>query len=149
MTEYVHEAVRHSPELAHARYYSRTLLHNAAALGLSGTVKVLLDAGADPNGGGHQPLYGLANEYSGPGSGPIVRMLVAAGADINACDNVKRCTALHMAARRDHFETAAALLDCGADIDARDSNSATPLRRALNTRQKAVADLLQARGARL
>jgi hemoglobin len=149
MTEYVHDAIRHSPELAHARYYSRTLLHNAAALGLAETVKVLLDAGADPNGGRHQPLYCLANEYHGEGSSRIVRMLVAAGADVNACDNVKRCTALHMAARRDHVETAEALLDCGADIEARDSNGATPLRRAINMHQKAVADLLRARGARL
>ena len=149
MAQYVHDSVRRSPDLVRVRYYNRTLLHTAAALGLAETVKVLLASGADPNGGGHQPLYSLANECHGPGGGHIVRMLVAAGADVNACDNVKRCTALHMAARRDHVEIAEALLDCGADIDARDTNGATPLRRAINTRQRAVADLLRARGGRL
>ena len=149
MTQYVHDSVRRSPDLVRTRYYSRTLLHTAAALGLAETVQVLLASGADPNGGHHQPLYSLANEYGGSGGGQIVRMLVAAGADVNACDNVKRCTALHMAARRDHVEIAGALLDCGADIDARDTNGATPLRRAVNTRQRAVADLLRSRGGGL
>jgi hypothetical protein len=32
--------------------------------------------------------------------------LVRAGADVNADDGVKHCTALHMAARRGHLEIA-------------------------------------------
>jgi ankyrin repeat protein len=60
---------------------------------------------------------------------------------------VKRCTALHMAARRGNVEVAAALLDCGADIEARDSLGETPLRRAVNCNKTEVAALLLSRGA--
>jgi ankyrin repeat protein len=149
MRAYVHREIRRLPDIVRARYYSRTLLHTAAALGLAGTVEVLLAAGADPNGPGHAPLYCLANEYRGAGGGRIVRALVEAGAHVDACDNVKKCTALHMAARRGSVEIAEALLECGADIDARDTARVTPLGRAINTRQKAVADFLRGRGARL
>src|SRR2546430_6286922 len=43
----------------------------------------------------------------------VVRALVRAGADVNACGGVTRATALHMAARRGHVEIARALLDSG------------------------------------
>jgi hypothetical protein len=59
----------------------------------------------------------------------------------------KRCTSLHMAARRDNVEVAGTLLDCGADIEARDSVGDTPLRRSVNCNQVGVATLLLARGA--
>jgi ankyrin repeat protein len=52
-----------------------------------------------------------------------------------------------MAARRDNVEVAGALLDCGADIEARDSLGETPLRRAVNCDQTGVAALLLSRGA--
>jgi ankyrin repeat protein len=54
-----------------------------------------------------------------------------------------------MAARRDNVGIAEALLECGADIDARDSKGVTPLGRALNTRKRNVAQLLTARGGGL
>jgi ankyrin repeat protein len=77
----------------------------------------------------------------------VVRALVQAGANVNAQDGVKRCTALHMAARRGNVEVAAALLDCGADIEARDSLGDTPLRRSVNCNKIEVAALLLSRGA--
>ena len=52
-----------------------------------------------------------------------------------------------MAARRGNLEIAGALLDCGADIDARDCLGDTPLRRAVNCDKIQVASLLLARGA--
>lgn len=42
---------------------------------------------------------------------------------------------------------ATALLDCGADVEARDSQGDTPLRRAVNCGRPEVAALLLARGA--
>jgi ankyrin repeat protein len=60
---------------------------------------------------------------------------------------VKRCTPLHMAARRGNVETAQLLLDAGADIDAKDKAGDTPLRRAVNCGKAAVAELLIAREA--
>ena len=77
----------------------------------------------------------------------MVRALVQKGANLNACDGVKHCTALHMAARRGNVEVAGALLDCGADIEARDSVGETPLRRAVNCNKTEVAALLLSRGA--
>src|SRR5438045_2387275 len=75
------------------------------------------------------------------------RAWVRAGAAEDACAGATRCTALHMAARRGNKDVADALLDCGADIDARDRVGDTPLRRAVNCNKPDVAALLVARGA--
>jgi ankyrin repeat protein len=77
----------------------------------------------------------------------VVRRLVQAGANVDAQDGVKHCTALHMAARRGSVAVAEALLDCGANIEARDSLGDTPLRRSVNCGQAEVARLLVSRGA--
>src|SRR5262249_20400799 len=97
--------------------------------------------------GGHTPLYSVANECQSPGGASVVHVLIRAGANVHACDGVKRCTALHMAARRGNVEIAEALLGSGADIEARDILGDTPLRRAVNCGQTAVAGLLISRGA--
>ena len=137
-----------NPDLAHESYSGRTLLHAASAAGFLPMVCELLEMGVDPDirdAGGHTPLYCLANECCGGGS--VVKRLIQTGAMVDACDGAKRCTALHMAARRDNVEAAEALLDCGAAIEARDSLGETPLRRAVNCGQRKVAALLLARGA--
>ncbi len=152
MLEYVRARLTGDPSLVCERYAGRTLLHEAAAVGSSTVVELLLSLGADknaPDGGGHTPLYCVGNECSVPGAGKVVRTLVEAGADVNAHAGVKRCTALHMAARRGNAEVAAALLDCGADIEARDSVGDTPLRRSVNCDKAGAATLLIARGANI
>jgi ankyrin repeat protein len=126
------------------------LLHDAAAAGNAGVVAALLRLGADPNGldtGGHAPLYYVANARTGADGAQVVRMLVMAGADVHEAAGVMRCTALHMAARRGNVAVAAALLDGGADIEARDRQGDTPLRRAVNCGQLEVAAFFLARGA--
>jgi ankyrin repeat protein len=52
-----------------------------------------------------------------------------------------------MAARRGNVDVIGALLDGGADVEARDSAGDTPLRRAVNCNKVEAARLLLARGA--
>jgi hemoglobin len=141
----------HQPEwdyaaLVNLRYAGRTLLHEAAAAGNLPTVELLLASGADPNaqdGGKHTPLYSAANECAMPVSGEVIRVLVRAGAKVDAADGVQRCTPLHMAARRGNVSAAKALLECGANPKARDKRGDTPLQRALNCRKPEVAAILR------
>jgi len=125
----------------------RTPLHDAAAAGNLPFVELLLSHRADPNAiddAGHAPLYFAGNQG---GTAEVVHAIARAGANVDACDGVKRCTALHMAARRDNVAVGEALLDCGANIEALDSKNESPLRRAVNCSQPAIAALLLARGA--
>ena len=144
------DAVESEPSLAARRFSGRTLLHFACGAGCPDAVALLLRLGTDPNvqdRGGHTPLYRAANECASETGPEVVRMLVQAGADVNACGGVTRTTALHMAARRGYAEIARALLDCGAAIEARDSKGDTPLQRAVNCRRDRVSQLLVERGA--
>jgi truncated hemoglobin YjbI len=139
------DAVESEPSLMMPRFAGRTLLHFASGAGCLGMVEALLRLGADPNTrdrGGHTALYRVANECGSEAGPEIVRALVSAGADVNACGGVTRTTPLHMAARRGFMGIAQALLDCGAAAEAKDIKGNTPLQRALNCRKKNVADLL-------
>ena len=148
MAEYALKVLLENPDLAQEKYSGRTLLHAAAAAGNLLIVEALLERGVDANisdAGGHTPLYSVGNECSGGAA--VVKALIRGGAKVDACGGVKRCTALHMAARRDYVEVSEALVACGANIEARDSLGETPLRRAINCGQTGVAALLLAKGA--
>ena len=96
------------------------------------------DAAKEPEG--HTPLY-----YASTGA--VARVLLTAGANANVPSGPTRGTPLHQAARRGYAPVAAAVLDCGANIEARDAKGQTPLRRAVNCRQLPVVELLMQRGA--
>jgi hemoglobin len=150
--EYAIGQLRANPSLVHERYrHGRTLLHDASGAGDLGLVELLLDMGAGQTADDDRvrsPLYCVGNECSAPGGGRIVRALLRrTPANVNATHGVKRCTALHMAARRGNVEVIEALLDEGADIEARDSVRDTPLRRAVNCNKVDAAKVLLARGA--
>jgi truncated hemoglobin YjbI len=147
LREYAGDQIRRNPSLVQERYKGgRTLLYDASAAGDVKLVEQLLDMGA--GSGADKVLYGVGNECSAPGGGRIVRILLErSSARVNAAHGVKRCTALHMAARRGNVEVIEALLDGGADIEARDSAGETPLRRAVNCNKVEAARLLLARGA--
>lgn len=147
---FVTEAIERDPSLGARRFAGRTLLHWACGAGALPAVERLLRLGIDPNlldHGGHTPLYAVANECASEGGGEVVRALVQAGADVNACGGVTRATPLHMAARRGHVEIARALMECGAAINAADRKGDTPLTRAINCRRDPLAQLLVERGA--
>ena len=151
MADYAGEQLKARPELARQRYaFDRTLLHETARDGCVAMVELLLDLGADPNSQdeyGHPPLYFAGNAMSDANGGAVVHALVKGGADVNLQDSIKRCTALHMAARRGNVRVAKALLECGADIEVRDRAGDTPLRRAVNCRKREIVALLMAHGA--
>jgi len=149
--DYVRHKLHRDPGIARERHtYGRTLLHDAAGHGSLVVVELLLELGADPNAsdqGGHTPLYCVGNECATETGGEVVRALVTRGADVNTRGGVKHCTALHMAARRGNVAVANALLNCGADLEARDRAGVTPLRRAVNCRKTEMVAFLLSRGA--
>jgi ankyrin repeat protein len=150
LIHFVIDAAENEPSLATRRFSGRTLLHFAAGAGCLEVVALLLRLVTDPNiqdHGGHTPLYCVANQCASETGPDVVRALVRAGADVNACGGVTGATALHMAARRGHVEIAQALLDCGAALTVRDRKGDTPLQRAMNCRQNRVTRLLIERGA--
>ncbi len=152
LIRFVIDAVENGPSVTAHRFAGRTLLHFSSGAGCIEVVGLLLRLGVDPNlqdGGGHTPLYRVANECASETGPALVRALVRAGADVNACGGVTRATALHMAARRGYVGIAGALLDCGAAMEAKDTKGATPLQRAINCRRDMVAQLLVERGAKM
>jgi len=121
----------------------QTLLHDAAMAGEAELAAVLVRSGSDPDAKeleGHTPLYRAS-------TGEVARVLLAAGASVDVPSGPTRGTPLHQAARRGSVSVATALLDHGANVDARDSKGQTPLRRAVNCRKLQLVQLFVRRGA--
>jgi truncated hemoglobin YjbI len=152
LRKYAVDQIRANPSLVFQRYKRwRTLLHDACGAGDINLVRQLIEMGADQvmdDGRGRSPLYCVGNECSAPGAGAIVGLLLQKRPElVNAVHGPKRCTALHMAARRGNTDAIIALLDASADIEVRDSSGETPLRRAVNCNKVEAARVLLARGA--
>ena len=121
----------------------QTLLHDAALVGETEFAEVLIRSGVDPDAKeaeGHTPLYRAS-------TGDVARVILAAGAAVDAVSGPAQGTALHQAARRGYVSVVQALLDHGATIDARDAKYQTPLRRAVICRQVQLVRLLVRYGA--
>jgi truncated hemoglobin YjbI len=152
LCDYVVQSVQKDPSFGARRFGGRPFFHLAAAAGAVTVVRAILDrSGLDPNlqdRGGHTALYCVANECASAEAGPeLVKILVRAGADVNAAGGVTKATPLHMAARRGHLAIAQALLANGASLHAVDSKGVTPLQRARNLRRADVVEMLLAEAA--
>jgi len=119
-------------------------------------VRVLLEAGADPNEG-HERGYPVMHvivwtKVHSPDSGKkrrceVLAALIAHGGDVDA-RNPGGPTTLHRAAYAGRVSAAKVLLEAGADPNARETNGRTPLDTAEAHRQDEVAELLRACGAK-
>ncbi len=76
-----------------------------------------------------------------------LRILVAAGADVNLRDDESGATPLILAIARGHIDTARVLLESGAEVDATDAGGRTALILAARNGQFEGATLLLANGA--
>ena len=72
---------------------------------------------ASRNSSDETPLHFAADA----GNAETIRVLVAAGADVNACEAVEARTPLHYAAAQGHVAAIDALLDAAADARAKDT----------------------------
>ncbi|MCY4173941.1 MAG: ankyrin repeat domain-containing protein [Cyanobacteria bacterium MAG CAR3_bin_5] len=122
------------------------LLRSAAEANNLTVLKVLLDAGADPNArneNGETPLHEAVTRgnwgvvklpgerlprgwWSSGGNLEVVKLLLDAGADLNARDP-DGATPLHLAAYEDNPEAMKVLLNAGVAPNTRDKHGATPL----------------------
>jgi uncharacterized protein len=128
--------------------FGQTPLMVAAREGLAPVVKQLLARGARVDAqtrAGPTPKFRLPGSNAGSKGAGIVRGGWPARGERDPVNGAK--TALLYAAREDHAEIAALLLDAGASIEKADANAATPLLTAVLNGSLATAHLLVERGA--
>ena len=128
-------------------------LHLAAERGLTESVRLLLDSGANPDLPDSRRANCALHMAAREGKRDTVHLLVERGASLNTINEVWY-TSLHLAARYGSLDILDALLDA-ADaqgitaevIDVPRKDGATPLHSAVESSYEGVVDALLARGA--
>ncbi|XP_063056524.1 CARD- and ANK-domain containing inflammasome adapter protein [Engraulis encrasicolus] len=122
----------------------RTALHRAAAKGHTAAATVLVTAGAD--------IYACDNASKTPlhlsahsGHGETVQALVK----VEEEEGRQQTTFLHMAAMRDEWEVAEAVLRAGAEPDSQDGGGKTPLCHAISRGHERTVTVLLNAGAQV
>lgn len=121
-------------------------LFAAVEKGSSRTVRVLLDAGADKNYREKEGAFTVLMRASRDGRVPIVKMLLAAGAEINSATADKE-TALLQAVLKDRTKVVKLLLAAQANIQARRADGMNALMVAAQAGHLQVIKLLLKAGA--
>ena len=118
----VKEWLREVPEiLTETDRYGRTILGQAIDHGSLSAVRLILDAGADPNytvWDGFPAVYSAVDRDHDSDQEEIIRILVAAGADIDT-RGFNDWTPLHLAAVNGRTDLIELLVELGADLTAR------------------------------
>ena len=122
-----------------------TALHKAVCYGDPSVIRELINAGGSPNAryrghsatlsSGETPLHGAASRWQDDAPS-VVRLLIDAGADVDAQTEYYRFTPLHHAVSKpglSEVEIVDVLICAGASVDARDREAQTPLHRASST----------------
>lgn len=120
---------------------SATALHAAAMKGKVNTARLLLQKGADVNARAHDDLTPLLIAVLAV-NGELVKLLVDAGADLEAQDKAHGVTALHIAALKGNLNLTKLLLDKGANPNAKSNDGRTPLDLARAKKQKNLEEML-------
>ena len=111
----------------------------------SGTVRLLVGNGANPNQSDEEARTGL--HYAAlSGNLRIIAILIKAGANLDPKEKLGN-TPLHLAAERDQTEAAQLLLDAGAAVDPENKNGMTPLMMAASRGNVEIVNALLAKGA--
>ncbi|XP_047101136.1 uncharacterized protein LOC124719965 isoform X2 [Schistocerca piceifrons] len=116
-------------------------LVQAAQLGAVGQLRALIDAGADPGARGEWREFTALHWAAWRGDVEAARLLVGAGAAVDARDDDRR-TPLHWAAHSGHAQVAAALLAAGADRGARAGDGRTALALARQNNHRRLVEML-------
>jgi ankyrin repeat protein len=130
---------------AQDKIFGGTPLHWGAFNGHADTIKLLLNAGADPkavNFKGQTSLYKAAEG----GTAAVVRQILDQGGNPNA-KSKDGLTPLHAAALTGNGEAAKLLIDKGANVSGQGANGVTPLHLASLSGHAEMTGLLIANGA--
>jgi uncharacterized protein len=126
-------------------------LFEAAALGRFARVTELLRA--DPGGATRRSPDGFTalhfpGFFGAPDAAEISRVLLEAGADVNArSENAMSVLPLHSAVAGNHADVAAVLIEAGADVNAKQRHGWTPLHGAAQNGAVETVERLLAAGA--
>ena len=135
---------------AQTHQHNETPLHYAAQKDFAKVAAELIARGAlleDQQVHGNTPLM----EAAGKGAVEVIRVLIDAGANVNAKGSETHYTALHRAAETDQSEVAKLLIQAGADVNAKSSeeyDSQTTLDIAKEFESLEVSHLLKQAGAK-